>query len=312
MRFPAGLSRTLMAHSSDFRLGVIGIDSSHLPAFSDRIHKLHADGETQCRVTRMWTDGRHDLPEEHVAKWRQQAMDLGVKPAESMDELLDDVDGVMVLSVNGNRHLEHTLPALQRGLPTYVDKPLTCTLAEARQLLDAARRGNARCYSASSLRFVAELEQLDLEKLGRIVAVDAVGPGELNESMEGLFFYGVHAIELVDAIAGPGVAKVSAVHTPDRDLVRLAYHDGRFANIRLERVGGYAFGATVHGEIDMQSFVVDFGPVYGRLVKGMVRFFEGGPAPVELRDIVENVAVMEAGNRSIQQDGAWVDVEVIE
>jgi hypothetical protein len=161
------------------------------------------------------------------------------------------------------------------------------------------------------LRFIRELEEIDRTAIGEVVAVDAFGPGELNDAMHGLFFYGVHAIELVDAIAGPGVAAISCVTGDDRDLVRLRYHDGRFASIRLERKGGYAFGATVHGTTNAVSFVVDFEPVYGRLVAGMCRFFEGGPAPVELRDIVENVAVMEAGNTSAAAGGDWVDVEEI-
>ena len=46
--------------------------------------------------------------------------------------------------------------------------------------------------------------------------------------------------------------------------------------------------------------------MYNRLVKGMVRFFEAGPAPAEMRDIVENVAVMEAGNQSMARDGAFL------
>ena len=48
------------------------------------------------------------------------------------------------------------------------------------------------------------------------------------------------------------------------------------------------------------------------LVEGMVKFFEGGAAPVELRDIVENVAVMYCGNESIAREGAWVEVPRIE
>jgi hypothetical protein len=44
----------------------------------------------------------------------------------------------------------------------------------------------------------------------------------------------------------------------------------------------------------------------------MTAFFEGGDAPVALRDLVENVAVMESGNASMKRDGAWVDVERIE
>ncbi len=44
----------------------------------------------------------------------------------------------------------------------------------------------------------------------------------------------------------------------------------------------------------------------------MVKFFEGGEAPVSLRDIVENVAVMQAGNESIARGGEWIDIPVIE
>ncbi|MEM7809483.1 MAG: Gfo/Idh/MocA family oxidoreductase [Planctomycetota bacterium] len=297
--------------SGDFSLGVIGVDSSHLPAFASRIADLHQAGNTRCRVTHLWTDGRHDMPQDDVDGWLAEARKLGVERVDDLEAMLDAVDGVMVLAVNGNRHLELALPALRKGLPTYVDKPLTCSLAEAKELLEVSRASNARCYSASSLRFVKELEDLRADQLGDLVAVDAFGPGELNDSMAGLFFYGVHAIELVDAILGPGVSRISAVSGDDRDLVGLEYHDGRFASIRLERKAGYAFGATVHGTKNATSFVVDFEPVYARLIVGLCDFFEGGKAPVALRDIVENVAVMEAGNRSQANEGAWVPVEEV-
>jgi predicted dehydrogenase len=290
------------------RLGAIGIDSSHLPEFSRRINALNDAGRTSCRVTRLWTDGRHDLSAEQAQGWQHAAEELGVRPSRELSELLDDVDGVMVLAVNGNRHLELALPALERRLPTYIDKPLTCNLAEAQLLLAAAGRNGARCYSASSLRFAGEVKDLPLSELGRLVAVDAFGPGELNSSMEGLFFYGVHTIEMVDAIWGPGVKRVRAIALGDRDLIDLDYFDGRCARLRLERCGSYEFGATVHGQSAVRQFKVNFADIYNRLIEGMVRFFEGDSAPVPLRDIVESVAVMEAGNQSMKRDGAWVDM----
>ena len=301
-----------MSTTSTFRLGAIGVDSSHLPEFTKRINALNESGETSCRVTRLWTDGRHNLPEERARKWQGMAEEMGVRPAASMDELLGDVDGVMVLAVNGNRHLELSLPALERGLPTYIDKPLTCDLAQARQILDVARKCNARCYSASSLRFAAEVTDLPRAELGRLAAIDAFGPGEINPAMQGLFYYGVHTIEMVDAIWGPGVKRVSAITLPHRDLADLEYHDGRYARLRMDRKACYDFGATVHGEKKVHQFTVDFADVYNRLVRGMTGFFEGGDAPVPLRDLVENVAVMEAGNRSMDRDGAWVDVEAVD
>lgn len=290
-------------------LGVIGADSSHLPEFAGRIGALHADGQTPCRVTACYTDGAHDWPnQDDVSAWRDTSVGLGVEFVGSMEELLDAVDGVLVLAVSGDRHLGFAAPALERGMPTYIDKPLACTLEDARTIAALAGSGGARCYSASSLRFAGELEALPREELGEIVAIDAFGPGELNDGAPGLLHYGVHTIEMVDAIWGPGVARVSAIETPDRHLVDLAYADGRYARLRLDRTGAYEFGASVHGTTGVHQFRVDFGPVYDRLVRGMVGFFEGGAAPAELSSIVENVAVMVAGNRSIEREGAWVEV----
>jgi hypothetical protein len=105
------------------------------------------------------------------------------------------------------------------------------------------------------------------------------------------------------------VCRVRAIHTHDRDLLDLDYHDGRYARLRMERKGCYDFGATVHGERKLHQFKVDFAPVYSRLVQGMTRFFEGGRAPAELVDIVENVAVMQAGNESMMREGKWLAVK---
>ena len=299
--------------SDPFRLGILGTDSSHLIEFARRIKALNDAGKTRALVAQFWTDGRHDLPADQVEKWEAATLALGATRAASKDALLDASDGVLVLAVNGHRHLELALDALARGLPTYVDKPLTCDLGQARRMLAAARESDARCYSASSLRFASEVTGLPRDAIGEVRAIDAVGPGELNPSMEGLFFYGVHTIEMVDALFGRGgVARVRATSTPDRDLVDLAYADGRAAHLRLERGASYDFAATVHGAKGLHQFKVNFAGVYDRLVEGMCRFFEGGEPPATLRDIVENVAVMEAGNRSLRAGGVWVEVERID
>jgi len=288
------------------RLGVMGADSSHLPEFSRRIAALNEGGKTRCRVVACFDDGRHDWPNaEDVAKWRSDCAALGVEFVDTAEELLERVDGVLVLAVSGDRHLELARPALERGLATYVDKPLACTLEDAREILELSRLHSARCYSASSLRFITELESIPRVRLGDLVAIDAYGPGELNAGAPGLLHYGVHTVELVDAIWGPGVSRVSAIAQDDRHLVDLEYGDGRYARLRLERRGAYDFGATIHGTESVHQFRVDFAPVYDRLVAGMVRFFEEGAAPVELDRIVENVAVMVAGNASVEADGAW-------
>jgi len=311
------------------RLGIIGIDSSHTPVFTNRINAMNKEGKTPCRVTQFWDPGRHEWkhpagPEQSakdVAKWREDTVKEGAKQVNSLDELLKDVDGVLVLNINGHRHLELAIGPIARGIPTYIDKPLTCSLDQARSLLAMTRQYSARCYSASSLRFITEIPKLDKDKLGDIVAIDAFGNGEVLDMMPDLWHYGCHAIEMVDAIfkwsgQGPGVKRVSGIKKGDATsgyhLLDMEYRDGRIARLRMDRDGAWAFGATLHGKKGVQQFVVDFAPVYTRLVEGMVKFFEGKEAPVSLRDIVENVAVMEAGNRSIAAGGEWMEIPEID
>jgi predicted dehydrogenase len=311
------------------RIGAIGIDSSHTPVFTNRINTLHKEGKTKCQVTHFWDPGTHEWQHpdgpvqsaKDVAKWREDTIKDGAKQVDTIDDLLKNVDGVMVLNISGHRHLELSVPSLARGMPTYIDKPLTCSIDQAKALLAMSRQYKARCYSASSLRFVTEIPKLDKEKIGNVIAIDAFGNGEVMDIMPGLWHYGCHSIEMVDAIFahlghGGGVKRVSAIasgtNTTGYHLLDMEYRDGRIARIRCDRNGAWAFGATVHGSKGIQQFVVDFAPVYTRLVEGMVKFFENGVAPVSLRDIVENVAVMHCGNESIAQGGNWVEVPVIE
>lgn len=314
------------------RIGAIGIDSSHTPVFTNRINALHKEGKTKCQVTAFWDPGHHEWqhpagPEQSakdVAKWREDTLKEGAKQVNSIDELLSQVDGVMVLNINGHRHLELAVPSLAKGMPTYIDKPLTCSIDQAKALLAMSRQYKARAYSASSLRFITEIPKIDKEKVGNIVAIDAFGNGEVLDMMPDLWHYGCHSIEMVDAImlhfgqSGPGkhaAKRVSAVKTGNATsgyhLIDIEYHDGKLARIRMDRNGAWAFGATIHGTKGIAQFVVDFAPVYSRLVEGMVRFFEGGEAPVDLRAIVESVAIMQLGNESIARGGEWVEIPAI-
>ena len=307
---------TSFSGASVLRVGAIGADSSHLAEFSCRMADLHAAGGTRCLVTHF-----HDLEARalrtHPAsqtllpkaeKWREQVLALGARETRTIDELLQSVDAVMVLNRDGHRHFDLAVRCFERGKPTFVDKPLTCSFDQAGKLLNLARTTGARCWSASALRFAPEIGRIPRAELGRIVAVDAFGGGETCDLMPGLWFYGCHTIEMVDAIWGPGVERVRAVSLPDRFLVDLGYGDGRTARLRLERRGMGQFGATVHGERGVHHFVVDFGPVYAGLVGAITAFFEGRKPAVQLDNIVESIGVMQAGNESIARDGAWTQV----
>lgn len=288
------------------RIGAIGIDSSHLGAFAGRINALHRAGGTPCQVVGHWTADAGGASPELLAA----AANHAGTPAPDFDRLLAGVDGVMVLDVDGARHAGSVIAALNRGLPVFVDKPMTCSLADAERVLAAARQPGTRCFSASCLRFAAGVTDIPRDGLGKIVAVDAFGSDQTREPMSGLWYYGCHTVEMVGAIMGPGVRRVRGCEVQERTVADFEYRDGRLARLRFERSGYASFGATVHGTHGVHQFRDDLAGAYDRLVGAMVRFFEGGPAPVDLRETVEHVGAIEAVHRSISADGAWVDVDL--
>ena len=90
------------------RIGAIGIDSSHTPVFTKAINALHKEGKTKCQVTAFWDPGTHEWqhpagPEQSkkdVAKWREDTIAEGARQVDSLDALLGQVDGVMVLNLS--------------------------------------------------------------------------------------------------------------------------------------------------------------------------------------------------------------------
>src|SRR5262249_31538425 len=59
---------------------------------------------------------------------------------ETLDQASDDVDLVFISDCNfdGSDHLELARPGLQKGVPTFVDKPFAASLADVRELLRLA------------------------------------------------------------------------------------------------------------------------------------------------------------------------------
>jgi len=309
-------------------IGAIGTDSGHLEAFTRLINARNKAGTTKCKVTHFFGGGINDWVQpgpdkakraEAIGTWTQGAISHGAVEAKSLDEMLKACNGFMILNVSGARHYKFAEKCLKTKKPTYIDKPLTTKFAEAKKLLALAKKTKTPCYSASSLRFIKAFDAIDFAALGKIVAIDAYAPGELLKADPQLWHYGCHALEMVDSIfnksgQGAGVKKVSAVETKDRHLVDLEYKDGRYVSIRMERKASWEFGGIIHGEKGAVAFRETFSDgagIYDRLIGGMVNFFEGKAAPVPLRDIVETVAVMEAGNTSIKKKGAWVNVPAV-
>ncbi len=293
------------------RAGVIGLDTSHAPAFAELLNGSEATGELAgVKVVAAYPGGSPDIPAsaDRVAGYTQKFRELGIEIVPSIDELLKKVDVVLLESVDGRPHLDQAIPVLKAGKPVFIDKPVAGSLADAVAIYALADELKVPCFSSSSLRFSKGiLGMRNDEKVGKVVGCDSRGPCSLEPHHPDLYWYGIHGVEILFTIMGPGCESVSRVQTDGTEFVIGRWADGRIGSFRGLREGAHGYGATVYGDKSIaQSGGYDG---YAPLVVEIVKFFKSGQPPVSAAETLEIYAFMEAADESKRQGGKPVTLE---
>jgi hypothetical protein len=165
-------------------------------------------------------------------------------------------------------------------------------------------------FSSSSARFSASLQALlKSEELGPILGASTWGPCSYSTGTPDMFFYGIHGIEPLFLIMGPGCETVARVQTPGADFVTGVWKDGRIGTYRGIRRGASSAGSVVYGtKAVMQPQQGEGGGGYDGICREIARFFQTGKPPVTAEETIEIFAFMEAADESKRQGGKPVPV----
>jgi hypothetical protein len=294
------------------RIGMIGLDTSHVIAWTqllnDETRKDHVPG---ARVVCGFKGGSPDVTASatRVDGFTQQLREkFGVEIVDSIDELIRKVDAVLVMSVDGRPHLEQARPVFAAKKRVYIDKPLAGTYRDGKEIARLSRESGTPFFSASSYRFNEALLKTKADPaLGRILGCETSSPASLEPHHPDLFWYGVHGVEALFTVMGPGCESVQRVHTKDVDVVVGKWKDGRVASFRGIRKGASGSGVTIYGEKAVKTSMGVAGQGgYRPLVAEIVKFLKTGAAPVPPEEMLEVLAFMEAADLSKQRGGAEV------
>ena len=185
------------------RIALVGTENSHADHIVQHLN-VDAIGES-ARITALVGDDE---------RTRTLAATGGIQQVvPTATELLGSVDALIITNRDGAVHREYALPFLEAGVPVWVDKPLAASTADARAILDAARRGGAPVTSYSAVRWVADADALAASDVGELQTVTVTGPADPDSEYSGIFFYGIHAADLAQRLAPgePGPAEVERV-----------------------------------------------------------------------------------------------------
>jgi virulence factor len=296
------------------RLGLVDFDTSHVTEFTKRLNHIDIAEDQWVEGAKVvaGVPGRSQIAPDVIPKSVEQMKKWGIPLFDDPAELFGKVDAVMIESVDGSVHLERALPFLEKGMPTYVDKPFACSLADARAMIDLAMRKHIPLMSSSSLRYAPEVVEAKEGKgtAGAILGVSTYGPAPTHPRNPGLFHYGIHPIEILYTLMGPGCKQLTCVSRPGGEVVTGAWSDGRLGSVRGIRAGRADYGFTLFCEKAVSTQGVGSKYIYRELLKQIVRMFETQQLPIDLRETLEIVAFIEAAKRSADGGGSAIDVNV--
>ncbi len=294
------------AAQEQLKVGIIGLDTSHAGAFTDVLNASDAQSDVAgYPVVAAYPKGSPDI-ESSVSRApliTQQLRDRGVRIVDSIDELLQQVDCVLLETNDGRPHLEQALPVFKAGKPVFIDKPVAGSLTDAIAIYKAAAKYNCPMFSSSSLRYAKGAQELRSGALGKILGCDAYSPCSLESTHPDLYWYGIHGCETLFTVMGPGCESVTRVSTPDFDVAVGKWKDGRIGTFRgIRGKGGSGYGGTAFGEKGVRE--IGTGGGYRPLVVEIVKFFKTKQSPIDPAETLELYAFMEAADESKRKGGA--------
>ncbi len=293
-------------------IGIIGLDTSHSVAFTKEFNNPEAGPELGgYKVVAAYPKGSYEIESSYsrIPGYTIEMEALGVKIVNSIEDLLDMVDVVMLETNDGRLHLEQALPVIQAGKTMFIDKPMTASLSDAMIIFEKAKAHDVPVFSSSSLRYLENAQKAANGEIGKIIGASTFSPCTLEPTHPDLFWYGIHGVEILFTVMGTGCRQVSRIHNEGTDIVTGIWEDGRIGTFRGTRTGKHDYGGIAFGETGN----LNLGPYggYKPLLIEIVKFFETGSVPVSSKETLEILAFMEAADESKKEKGAPVEMELI-
>jgi hypothetical protein len=304
------------ATGAELRLGMVGLDTGHVIEFTKILHDpAAAPVFAGVRIVGGVPAASRDI-ESSWAKapgyTERLQRDFGMKIYATVEELLPHVDGMLIESVDARPHLAQASVAIRAGKPCYIEKPIAASLKEALEIFALAKKHRVPVFSSSALRFGAATQAVRAGKIGRVLSAETSSPSPLEPNHIDLFWYGVHGVESLFTVMGPGWQSVRRVSPPGALIVSEGkWNDDRTGVFREVPRGPLAATYVGRAVGDKGEAAVAQFEGYAPLVAAIVTFFRTGQPPVTPRETLEIIAFMEADALSKTRGGAPVTLNEV-
>ncbi len=298
----------------EIKIGIVGLDSSHAVQYAKLLHeKNHGHHVPGGRIVAAYAGGSQDWELSHgrVAGFQEELVEgYAIPVVDTIEEVVAAADAIMILTIDGRVHLEQFSIIAASGKPVYIDKPLTATAAEARQLVAIAQESGSRVFSSSVWRYAVGLKDAIGSLSGPARHLSLHGTWPEHPGLHGWTWYGIHQVEIAYAVLGAGCRKVACSRDGASEVITAFWPDGRTATIATSHDenlsnGGWVADTEATHAIEVKDGMHDR---YAAFLTSALAFYCGGPAPVDLAETIETIAFMETAWCSREQGGVALDL----
>ncbi|MEI7437414.1 MAG: Gfo/Idh/MocA family oxidoreductase [bacterium] len=264
-----------------------------------------------AKVTHICCTGDGGFTAEHVAKCAL-IPNVVAKPA----DVIGQVDAVIIATDIGSEHVERCRPFVEAGLPVFVDKPMVDNAADLQVFQNWVAAGKP-LMSSSCMRYAREfaawrvdhaspppVSSPPVSQLGALRFVSITTPKSWER-------YGIHALEAIYPILGPGFVSARNTGTAERNVVHLKHKAGVDAVViaSADMYGCFGClqlcGTAGHAQV---AFGDTFFAFKSQL-EAFIAYLRTGVRPFPFEETVELMKLVIAGIRSREEGGQEVRIE---
>ncbi len=253
-----------------------------------------------AKVTHIWTDNPADA--ENVAR-----ASLIPHILSRPEEAIGQVDAIIIPTDKGHEHVERARPFIEAGLPVFIDKPLVDNADDLRTFSQWVDEGRP-LMSSSCMRYAKEFlpYRESTRDLGEIRMATITTPKSWER-------YGIHALEAVYPILGPGFVSARNTGSEEKNIVHFKHRCG--ADVLVAAItdlyGAFGvlalYGTAGHVEVAFSDTFYAF----RKQLEGFIQYLRSGVPPFPFAETVELMKMVIAGMRSREENGREVSLAEI-
>ena len=287
-----------------FRIGIIGTENTHALAFAQLINlpdkttgKRHWADAKVVGVYGPDQDSARAIVEEAGAEF----------VAASPEDFFGRVDAMMITSRRGSVHYDYAMPFIEKGMPVFIDKPITTDIAQAERLMARAKETGALVTGGSGCKYAWDVQMLqyrarEMRQAGTLLSAAMNFAVQMHSEYDGFHFYSPHLTEIALTVCGPDVRTVRASAKNGSAVVVASYDD---CDVTLHYTAGSKMPSCLLFGSDRNYYrEMDMSLIYNHEVEHFITMLRTGIMPHSHEELIRPVYFVNAVLKSLETDQA--------